>query len=118
VNTFATISIIGVAVDDDTKSIACYASISNKKLSNHRTNEYIEAEIITNTEPVMALPSGAVIKNENGYFVLVLDKQESERYFFRKAEVKIGKQQEGFTEIMEPRIDGPILTKGVYNLSL
>ncbi len=114
----ATLSSVGVVIDDETKSVDCYASIKDEGQLNPVSNEFIEAEIITRTDTVNALPSEAIIKNENDYFVLVLNKQEDSKYFFNKIQVKTGRQFEGFTEIIEPEIQGLILTRGVYNISL
>ena len=115
---FATLSSLGVVIDNETKSIECYATINNKGLTNPIANEFVEAEIITNKYTVKALPTNAIIKNENENFILVLNKQKDGKYLFDKVKVKTGKLHEGFTEINELNIDGLILTKGVYNISL
>lgn len=115
---FATLSSIGVVIDNDTKSIECYATINNKELTNPIANQFVEAEIITNSYTVKALPTNAIIKSENDNFILVLNKQENGKYLFDKVRVKTGRQHNEFTEINEPTIDGDILTKGVYNISL
>lgn len=114
----ATISSIGVGIDNETKSIECYAILKDKKQTNPIANEFVEAEIITNTYSVPALPFSAIIKNENGNFILMLNKQEEGKYLFNKMEVKIGRQHNGYTEIIQPKIDGSILTNGIYNISL
>jgi cobalt-zinc-cadmium efflux system membrane fusion protein len=114
---FATISSIGVVIDEETKSIECYATLNDKKQTNAIANEFIEAEIVINTETVTALPSNAIIKDENGYFILILNKQENGKYLFDKMEVKTGRQYEGYTEIITPKIEGSILTSGIYNIS-
>jgi cobalt-zinc-cadmium efflux system membrane fusion protein len=114
----ATISAIGVAIDNESKSIACYALMTNKKPTHPLANDFIEAEIITNTDTVTALPSSAIIKHENSYFILLLNKQEKGKYVFNKMEVKTGRQHEGYTEIIQTKIDGLILTHGIYNISL
>lgn len=115
---FATISATGVTIDNESKSIECYASINSKEQTNTIANEFVEAEIITKTDTVTALPSEAIIKNENGYFILILNKQENGKYLFSKVEVSAARQYDGYTEINVPKIDGLILTNGVYNISL
>lgn len=114
----ATINSIGVTIDNESKSINCYASIKDKNLTNLIVNEYIEAEIITNSDTVIALPSNAIINSDTGNFILVLEKEDDNKYSFKKVEIKIGSKNEEFTEILEPKIDGLILTNGVYNISL
>jgi cobalt-zinc-cadmium efflux system membrane fusion protein len=114
----ATLSSLGIIIDDDSKTIDCYALMADKTASDFVANEFVEAEIITNKDTVKALPSGAIIRNEQGYFILVLNRQEDENYFFSKVEVKPGRLHEGFTEISDSKIEGLILTNGVYNISL
>lgn len=114
----AILTSVGVVIDDETKSIECYASVKDKGQINPVSNEFIEAEIITRTDTVNALPSEAILKSENDFFVLVLNKKEDSKYYFDKIQVKTGRQFEGFTEIIEPEIKGEILTRGVYNISL
>lgn len=113
----ATLTSIGVSLDNDTKSIECYASLTDKKLTNAIANEFIECEIITNVNTAIALPSEAIIKTETANVILVLEKQENEIYYFKKVDVKLGKQQNGFSEIMDNTIEGSVLTKGAYNIN-
>jgi cobalt-zinc-cadmium efflux system membrane fusion protein len=115
---YATISSIGVAIDNVSKSIACYAALSDKTLLNRIANDFVESEIITGIDTVTALPSAAIIKNEDKNYILVLNKKENENYYFDKVEVKIGRQHQGFSEIPEAKIEGEIIVKGVYNISL
>lgn len=115
---FATVSSIGVQLDNDTKSVECYASIADNKITNPIANEYVEAEVVTSTYPVKALPTNAIIKSENDFFILVLNKQEEGKYLFNKVEVKARRQHEGYTEISNPINGRSILISGVYNITL
>ncbi len=115
---FATINSIGVTIENESKSINCYATVKDKNLSNLIVNEYIEAEIITNIDSVIALPSDAIIKSETENYILLLDSKDDSKYLFKKVEIKIGNQINGYTEILEPKIDGLILTNGIYNITL
>lgn len=115
---FATISSIGVAVDSETKSIECYASITDKNQINPIVNDFVTSEIITSIDSVKAIPTDALIKTESGYAVLELHKQEKEQYFFTKKDVKVGRQQNGYTEIIDNKISSQIITKGAYNITV
>lgn len=114
----AAISTVGVAVDSETKSIECYASITEKRQTNLIVNEYVKSEIITSIDKIKAIPTEALIKTESGYVLLVLSKQEKEKYLFSKTEVKVGRQANGYSEILDSQIDGQIITKGAYNITL
>lgn len=113
----ATLRSIGVAIDKNTKSIECYADIRDKGQENPIAQRFLQAEIVTNTDTVTALPSSAIGKNESGYFIFILDSQKEDKYLFSKMEVKAGRQYEGYTEIANPSINGMILTNGIYNMS-
>lgn len=114
----ATISSVGVTVSNETKSIECYASINDLENITPIANDFIDSEIITNTDTVQTLPNEAIIKTDIGSFILVLNKQENDKYFFNKVEIKTGRQYKGYTEIQNTSITGLIATKGVYNISL
>jgi len=114
----ASISSIGVAVDNETKSIECYAKLKSNQHANPLANEYVESFIVTKTYEAHAIPSDAIIKTESGYAVLVLEKKENDNYYFNQVEVSIGKQQNGYSEIVGDKISGKVLAKGVYNINI
>lgn len=112
----AIISSIGITVDSDSKSIDCYAKITDESITDLIANVFVEAEIITHLDTAYALPSDAILKTETGHAVLVLQKQEGEEYFFEKVDVSTGRINKGYTEILGKPIEGRILVKGVYNV--
>ena len=114
----ATVSSVGVAIDNDTRTIDCYAALTGNKNIDIVANTYIEAEIVTGTDSVYALPVDAVIKTETGHVVLVLNKKDDDTYFFDKTAVNIGRQYKGLCEILSGKIDGEIVVNGLYNISL
>lgn len=114
----AKISSVGVTVDSDSRSIECYATITDKQLAGPVANQFVECMIVTNTDTVSALPTDAIIKNETGNYVLVLNKQQDNKYLFDKVEVQPGRQSGGYTEIKGGKIEGKVLVKGGYNITL
>ncbi|MGQ1946457.1 efflux RND transporter periplasmic adaptor subunit [Geofilum sp. OHC36d9] len=113
----AVITSLGVAISDESKSIYCYAALSDK-ITKPIANEFIESEIILSTDTVNALPAEAIINSDSKYFILALNKKEDAKYYFDKIEVNIGQQYNGYTEIINPKIDGLVALKGVYNIQL
>lgn len=79
---------------------------------------YVEADIITGSDTVNALPKSALIKSENSYYILLLNKQDSNKYSFTKQAVSIGREYKDFCEILENISDGLILTKGGYYIAI
>lgn len=114
----ATVSSVGVAIDNDTRTIDCYAALTGNKNIDAVANTYVEAEIVTGTDSVYALPVDAIVKTENGYVVLALNKKDNEKYYFDKKVVNIGRQYNGLYEILNGKVDGEIVVNGLYNISL
>lgn len=113
----ATISSIGVAIDNETKSIPCYASITNIRSAAFVVNSFIEGAIIVSVDTAVVLPSSALIKGDNINYILVLTGQDEGKYVFKKQPIRIGRVFKDFFEITDERIDGMILTKGNYFIS-
>jgi cobalt-zinc-cadmium efflux system membrane fusion protein len=112
----ATMSTIGVVVDPDSKTIDCYAAIDGQHEMAPIVNDFIEAEIITSTDSIKSLPNDALIKTETGYVILVLEKQDSEKLYFRKEWITIGRRNIDYTEVLVDNLPGKVLVSGVYNL--
>lgn len=114
----ATLTSLGVAIDEESKTIDCYASLSENRPTNMIANTYVESEIITGTESVTALPDEAIIKTESTNLILVLEKQENGSWFFSPEEVTLGRQHNGYREILYDAHGKKILTAGVYNINI
>jgi len=114
----AVISSVGVSVNADTKSIDCYATLKTDNSTQPIANNAVTAEIITQSEPVYAAPTEALIKSDSNYFILVLHKKTDTAYQFSKVMVEVGRQQNGFTELKSTNVSGQIVSKGVYNIVL
>jgi len=114
----ATLRSIGVAMDDQTKTVDCYAAITDHKTINRVANGFVESEIITSTDSVPALPDEAIMKTETGHVVLVLDRQENDTWYFTPMEVTVGRQYNGYSEIVTDNIPDKVLTKGVYHINI
>jgi len=114
----ATLRSIGVAMDDQTKTVDCYASIMDRTSANRVANGFVEAEIITSTDSMSALPDEAIMKTETGHVVLVLDRQEDDTWYFTPVKVTVGRQHNGYSEIVADNIPEKVLIKGVYHINL
>lgn len=76
---------------------------------------YIEANILTATEKLLALPQEAVANIENDFFVLVKQSTTS----FKRMPVKIGATDNGYVQILNADdfdANTEFLTKGAFNL--
>lgn len=109
---------VGISIDPESKSIYCFANITDRKFSNRIANMYFESEIVTHLDTVYAIPQGSLIKKENEYYVLAFHNRDKDNYFFTKQKVDLGRESHGFFEVIDNKIDGMILTKGVYGLNI
>ncbi len=116
-NNKATLISIGKAVNPDTKTVTCIATIKNSQQTNLINQSFIEALIAVNSSEAEALPSEALIKSGKDYYVLLLEKSDNEAYYLRRQKVNIGRISKGFTEISDSIDLTKVLVKGVYNLS-
>jgi len=116
-NNKATLVSIGKAVNPDTKTVTCIAAIKNGQQTNLINQSYIEAIIAVNSSEAKSLPSEALIKSGKEYYVLLVEKSDTEAYYLRKQKVSIGRISHGFTEITDDIDLTKVLVKGAYNLS-
>ena len=113
---YATLTSIGKKINMETKTIKCIAKINKAAEFIFINNSYIEANISVNQAEAKALPSEAILKSGQNYYVLVLAKSDNQNYYLRKVEVNIGRISNGFTEIVDGGDLTKIIIKGVYNL--
>ena len=110
-----TLQSVGNMVDNQSKTIACYASLTatEKPLVN---NAYTEASIIIGTDTLNAVPSEAILKTEDEFFVLKLASQDASAYYFEKVKVEPGLTNKMYTEIKNLQNAEKLLVSGIYNL--
>ncbi len=114
----ASLRYIGKDVDNNSKTVLCWAAIDNPKNTAFIGNAYIEAAIITSSDSVVAVPEESVIKSEGSYFVLELVKNEGSNYFFKKTRIEPGRNYKGYVELLEKPSFNKIITRGAYNLNV
>lgn len=112
----ATLTEIGTTINEESKAVECYGRIDQITAAEKVNNSFINARIILDTTVAPSLPESALIKSENDYFFLVLEKKNNGSYFFRKVKAEIGRQGKGFFEILNKELSGSILTGGAYNI--
>ena len=87
----ATITSIGKSIDTESKSIRCIAKFDDKQELALIDGMYFQVEVILDTLNARAIPTEAIIKTGNNYFVLLKEKQDDNSLFFRSKEIKPGK---------------------------
>lgn len=109
---------IGKNVNNESKTIECYADINDLNSGNFVNNAYIEAEIITKTEIVNAITEESIIKFEDENYILAYIKKEDENYFLESVKIETGRFHNGFVEVLNQLNYSKLLSKGVYNIMI
>ena len=116
---------VGKAFENETKSVAVHADISNDK-QQLIPGMYVNALIDVGANTVNALPLEAVVKAEGREFVFVLEKIDQETdsekkkfktYHFQRIEVKTGTAQLGFVQttlLQNIAPEAKLVLKGAY----
>lgn len=107
---------VGQSMNSELQGVVCQAKILGEE--SLIPGSKVMLELFYNNVDLRAIDHEAILKAENKYYVLVLDKEDEERYYFKKTEVKIGESNDEFTEIHSPEIVAEVLTKGAYYINL
>lgn len=115
----AEVHLVNQYLDPETRTARVHAHLIKEAESRHfAPGMYVEAEIISATDTVAALPEEAVINFNDKDYVLV-ERQGSDSRQFEKREVKTGRRSGGYVEILNPeefKLDEGILAKGAFGL--
>jgi len=106
----------GKTIDPDSKSVDCFATIENG--TNHRfvSNQFVEGDILVTNDTVLAIPETAILNSANTRYVLILEKEAGDLYYFRKTEVTTKRTGNDLVELTGSLPAGRLLVKGVYNI--
>jgi cobalt-zinc-cadmium efflux system membrane fusion protein len=105
-------------IHPETKTINCIAKITKETDFNFINRSFIEAKIFLDQTEAKALPSNALLKSDQQYFVLVHEKTDDLYYYLRKVKVSTGRISNGFTEIIDGEKLSKVVVQGVYNLNI
>ena len=115
---YAEIKTVGNEVDEVSKAIVCYATYTDQPKTLIVSNMFVDAEVILQTDTVLAVPKSAVIKSDTKHYVFVLENELDDKYLLKKQEITIGREDKDFFEIINSPIQGLIITKNVYHLNV
>lgn len=108
---------VGKAINPETRAIDCIAQIGEADRSKLVNQSYAEAKIVVDNVEANALPAAAVVKEDNDYFIFVVEKQESGKYLLKKTKVEIGSSNNSYTEILSDIPEGKeVVVSGVDTL--
>ncbi len=114
----AEVYLVGTSINETLRTIKVHGHIHDDENTSFVMGMFIEADIITDSQKILALPKDAVAEIENNYFTLVLNNKNENSYTFNKVKLEVGQQNEAFIEILNASSlkDKDILTKGGFML--
>lgn len=113
----ARVTRVGSGLDSGSGTIRCYAEIEPDDLDVLYVNQMLSGEIIIHSDSVMAIPNEALISEANAnYVILILEKNEGV-YRMEKIEVKTGRSDQNYTELIGFEEGKKILFSGVEYLA-
>lgn len=115
----AEVHLVGKSIEGNDRTINIHGHLDDAIKQKLLTGMFVEAEIIIDAKKGLAIPSEALVIENNKNFVLLLD-NEKNGYSFKKVSVTIGEKSENFVEILPNTIinaSSRILTKGVFDLA-
>ena len=114
----AEVHLVGKSIEGNDRTINIHAHLDDAIKQKLLTGMFVEAQIIVDSKKGLAIPSDALITENNKNFVLLLENQK-DGYSFKKVSVTIGEKSEKFVEIIPNSVinaESKILTKGVFDL--
>jgi membrane fusion protein, heavy metal efflux system len=114
----ARLSTLNKTINEESKTLDCLAEIEDSQNMNIINNQFVEGYIIVDTLSLISVPLEALVKTENETFILNLEKEENEIYYFSKIRVITGISNQEFVALQKTTGIHKILLKGVYNLQI
>jgi cobalt-zinc-cadmium efflux system membrane fusion protein len=114
----ATVTIVGKAIDGTNRTATVQALPTDDTQISLLAGMYVDAGIIIGSKSVWAIPFDALITEEDGQFLLLLQSSGNDGYIFRKVKVQTGKRNGDYMEIIPDEsvtASSVILLKGAYN---
>ena len=114
----AEVHLIGTVIEND-RTIRVHGHIENESEANFLTGMFVEADIITDSVLVKALPETAIVGIEDRDYVLLLNERTADGYYFERVIAETGDSMDAYTEITNPQVfaaDATFLTNGAFNL--
>jgi len=96
----AEVHLIGKSIDETKRTVKVHGHLEDESES-FLVGMFVEAKIITHDLMKKAVPVTALLEEEESYFLLVLNSNESNKYIFEKLPVKIGLRNEDWVEIID-----------------
>ena len=112
------VHLVGTSIDAN-RTIKVHAHLENEREANFLTGMFVEAKIVTSSSQEESLPADAVAVVDGQSYVMVLDEQKGDMYYFKEMEVKPLSTFDGKTALEKSPAFKPgaqFLVKGAFSL--
>jgi cobalt-zinc-cadmium efflux system membrane fusion protein len=116
----AKVHLVGKSIEGNDRTINIHGHLDEKRKQKLIIGMFVEAAIVVDSKKAMAIPAEALVTENNKNFVLLLNEDKNNTYFFKKVIVKVGERSEKFVEILpeeEIKFSSKILVKGVFDVT-
>lgn len=114
----ASLTSIGKNIDEESKTITCYAAINDSEINRLVNNAFISAEIITRTDSVTAVPEESVLRSEGSRYILEYAGKKDSIFMLKRAKILVGRLNKGYVEILNVSPGTKLITRGAYNVRI
>ncbi|HBK82436.1 MAG TPA: efflux transporter periplasmic adaptor subunit [Flavobacterium sp.] len=115
----AKVVLVGKSIEGNDRTIMVHGHLDDAIKQRLLTGMFVDATIITESKEAWAVPSEAIISENDKNYVLLEKNNSTKNHVFIKTEVKIGEKSEKFTEIIINQSINPsskIIIKGVFDI--
>ena len=116
----AEVHLVGKSIEGNDRTINVHGHLDENIKQKLLTGMFVEAKIKVSSKKGLAIPSEALISDNNKNFVLLLDNDKNSRFSFKKVGVTVGEKSEKAVEIIpnnQINASSKILIKGVFDLA-
>jgi cobalt-zinc-cadmium efflux system membrane fusion protein len=114
----ARITSVGKSINVNTKSVDCYAEINQNPKLKLVSNQFVEGEVLVNTDSAFSVSESSILSSEGVSYVLEYAKETPEAYFLKKTKVIPGRINDGRVEISGLPDTAKILTQGIASVPI
>lgn len=113
------VHLVGKSIEGKDRTINVHGHLADNIKQKLLTGMFVEAGIVVNSKKGLALPTDAIITENNKNFVLLLANDKN-GYSFKKVPVSLGEKSEKAVEILPNATvnsNSKVLVKGVFDIA-
>lgn len=109
---------IGRSIDSESKAIECLAQIEDVNEVNPVNKQFTEGQVVVDSVLALSVNAEAVLKSGEDSYVLCLEREGEDRYYFNKVKINPGRRNNDHVEITGTSMPSRYIGGGIYNLRL